>query len=148
MINCDSSDEDLIPLNKSPHNDEDRHVISLFSETLLRSANLHSKVLETILGKFISQKAIRQIEARIEQLDQFGLRDDEIANIIAEDEIPPNPLKHAQVAHSRAELGEIAFRHLLKKHGLEGLAKKKEEEIEQLLLENKSFEMIQKIITE
>lgn len=109
--------------------EDDPRVISLFNETFL--------------GKFISQKAIRQIEARIFQLNQLGLRDDEIANIIADDEIPPSPLKH-----TRAELGEIAFRHLLKKHGLEGLAKKKEEEIEQFLLERKSFEMIQKIITE
>ena len=146
MMNYDSSDEDLIPLNgpeKIKDEEVDPRVISLFSETLIHSANLHNKVLEKVLGKFISRKAILQIEARIDQLSQLELRDEEIANIIADDEVPPSPLKH-----TRAELGEIAFRHLLKKHGLEGLAKKKEEEIEQLLLERKSFEMIQKIITE
>lgn len=145
-MNNYSSDDDLIPLNNQSVNreqDQDSNVISLFNASLLHSANLHFQVLEKVLEKFVSRKVIRQIEARIEQLNQLGLSEDEIAKIIADDEIPANPLKH-----KRAELGEIAFRHLLKKHGLEGLAKKKEEEIEQLLLEGKSFEMIQKIITE
>ncbi len=129
-MNYDSSDEDLIPLNGQPdkiekNEDVDQHVISLFNASLIHSVNLHCKVLETVLGKFISHKAILQIEARVGQLSQLELRDEEIARIIADDEIPPSPLKHSQYARNRAELGEIAFRHLLKKTRLGRISKEK-----------------------
>lgn len=134
---------DLVPLNPINENTDDTDIIKFIQSTVRRV-----KVLESVLEKFLSAHELLRIRIRTEQLDKLDLETEIISRIICDDEVPPNPMTHMTAARKVSELKEAGFRYLLIKHGLEALVKKKEEEIEQMLLDGKSFEYILTMITE
>jgi hypothetical protein len=167
------SDDDLIPLNggempmeddmiplpvdvplelptiASDLNSATKHMDDLMQRhggTLFLSQETHIAVLEKLLEKFTTRTFVKSIDTQLAQLVPLGLDDVTIIRMIAEG-IPPSPIKHMQLARERAELGEVALRHLLEKLGLGDLAKQKIADIEQLLLAGRSFEFIHEMIT-
>ena len=117
-------------------------------QLLFARGSITQQVVEGVLEMFVGKTTVEMVKRQITQLELLGMEVDEITNIIISDALPKNPLKHTRLARQVAELKEAGYKHLLKKHGLEALAKKKEAEIEQLMLNGKSFEFILTLVTE